>query len=87
MASRRRTSSPGSVWLGSQLKSGVGFQGREPSSDLWSPPPGQRLRWSVDAAAWKASSRSSGGTGVSCPSSRAKALAWMPTREAPPSAS
>ena len=87
MTRRRRTYFPGRTWVGSQLKSGVGFHGREPSSDVWSPPPGQRLRWSVDAAAWNASSRSSGGTGVSWPSTSANALAWTPTREAAPSAS
>ena len=82
---------PGSTCDGSQGKSGVGLYGPEPSSVLCSPPPGQRLFWPVVSVAWSAAARSSGGISSYWPAPpapvSANALAWMPTREAAPSAS
>src|SRR3954466_12938306 len=79
--------SPGSVWLGSQLKSGDGFQGLLPSAARGSPEPGQRLFWPSAATCLSTPSRNPGGIGVSVPLTLANALAIAAARAAPPLAS
>jgi hypothetical protein len=64
----------GSVWVGSQLKSGDGLYGLDPSDAGTSAAPGQRLRWSRTTEVRDAVSRSGSGIGRTTPPTWANAL-------------
>ena len=78
---------PGGTWVGSQLKSGEGLSGVEPSPVSRSAEPGQRLFWPSTARLLNDSARSAGAIGAITPFLNENAFTWVPIRAKPPIAS